>query len=90
MNTQKFMIVLAGLLITASILTACGSQPPFPLAEPGPYQFGTQMSIKFSDPNRGNRAIGLYVWYPATLPADTEASKYNFNAEPDRDGAPIQ
>ncbi len=88
MNTRKFLIILAGLLIAACILPACGSQSPFPLAEPGHYQFGTQMSIKFSDPNRGNRAISLYVWYPATLPADAEPSKYNFNAEPDRDGAP--
>jgi predicted dienelactone hydrolase len=68
-------------------LAACGPKNPFPLSDPGPYQFGTHQ-YKFLDTNRMNKEIGLYVWYPAMLPKDAEPSRYNFDAEPDLSAAP--
>ncbi len=60
----------------------------FPLSIPGKYNFGTRQNFEFPDPASPDRTIRLSAWYPAILPADAPPSEYNFDAEPDRSGAP--
>jgi len=73
-------------------LASCAPKNPFPLSEPGPYDFGTRGGFSnmyvFTDPSRNNREISLTVWYPATLPENAEPSDYNIDAEPDLSNAP--
>jgi predicted dienelactone hydrolase len=88
MNTKKNFVFLVSVLIISFSFLACSPKDPFPFKEPGKYQFGTKMNIKFTDASRDDREIGLYIWYPAALPIDTEPSKYNYDAEPDFDGEP--
>lgn len=88
MNSKKRCFTYIGLVIITLFLSACGPKDPFPFIEPGGYQFGTKINIKFTDASRDDQEISLYIWYPATLPADDEPSKYNFDAEPDTSGAP--
>jgi len=88
MCTIRNQFALACLIIIALSLTACGPETPYPLAETGPYQFGTRMNYKFTDPSRDNREISLYVWYPAELLVNAEPSKYNYDADPDLSDAP--
>ena len=86
-STSLTLAVLAAL-----ILSSCTPKNPFPLSEPGPYDFGTKGGFGnvyvFTDPSRDRREVSLIVWYPATLPENAPASDYNPDAEPDRSGAP--
>ena len=88
MYAKRNFVLFTLLFIVSTSLPACSPKDPFPLMEPGPYQFGTRMNIKFTDASRDDREVSLYIWYPATLPPDAEPSKYNFDAEPDRSAAP--
>ena len=88
MNINKASSMLASLVMLSFLLPACSLVTPFPLSEPGPYDFGTQPTNKFTDPDRGDRPVNITVWYPADLPANAPPSDYNFNAPPDRSGAP--
>jgi predicted dienelactone hydrolase len=84
-NTSIFVLVVL-------LLSTCGPKNPFPLSEPGPYDFGTRGGFSnlyvFTDPSRDGREVSLKVWYPAKLPEDAEPSDYNTDAEPDLSGAP--
>jgi predicted dienelactone hydrolase len=83
-NFWNICVISVGLLL----LVGCNSSEPFPLSEPGPYQFGSRMNYKFTDASREDREVSLYIWYPAVIPESAEPSKYNFDAEPDLSGAP--
>jgi len=69
------------------ILNACGPKSPFPFSDPGPYDFGTKMNIKFTDESR-NQEINLYIWYPAVLAEGEESGRYNVDAAVDTSEAP--
>ena len=92
MHLKMGTILLAGLIFGATVLTACVNTNPFPLSEPGQYDFGTKGAFSeiysFVDTSRADREIGIMVWYPAKLPADAPPSDYNPDAEPDLSGAP--
>ena len=85
-------MVVSIAVLTVLILSACGSNPPFALSEPGPYDFGTKGGFTniytFVDASRADREVNVMVWYPAKLPENAEPSDYNTDAEPDRSGAP--
>jgi predicted dienelactone hydrolase len=92
MHHKKGFIVLARAMLGMAILFACVSTNPFPLSEPGQYDFGTKGAFdeiySFVDTSRADRKIGIMVWYPAKLPKDAHPSDYNADAEPDLSGAP--
>jgi len=96
MNSLKQRVsrhsVLWILLLVPFILSFCGPKNPFPLSEPGPYDFGTKGGFSnmytFVDGSRNNREISLMMWYPAKLSVNAPDSDYNPDAEPDRSGAP--
>jgi predicted dienelactone hydrolase len=73
-------------------LSACGPASPYPLSDPGQYDFGTKGGFSeeysFRDTSRDNRKVGIMVWYPAELPKDAAPSEYNIDAPPDFSGAP--
>jgi len=88
--TLRFLSVcfaLCGIVLLASLIS-CRPAGPFPLSEPGKYDFGTKMDYTFIDASRADREVSVMVWYPANLPADAPVSDYNYDAEPDRSGAP--
>ncbi len=72
-------------------LASCGLGNPFPLSQPGKYDFGTagafSTEYEFLDASR-DRTVGIIVWYPATLPDNATPSTYNIGVEPDFSGAP--
>jgi predicted dienelactone hydrolase len=86
------MSVFTLLTLVSLTLSSCGPSNPYPLSEPGPYDFGTKGGFSeiytFRDPSRDDRKVGLMVWYPAKLPEDATPSEYNIDAEPDLSGAP--
>ena len=84
----SFVPVIMFLLLVSLTLSACGPANPYPLAEPGKYNFGTRIGYEFVDPSRGDRPVKLTVWYPAELPKDAPPSDYNYDAPPDLSGAP--
>ena len=92
MNNKRAHMIVVSLVLVMFALSACGSANPFPLSEPGQYDFGTKggFSPTYSliDTSRDNREIGLMVWYPAKLPENAAPSDYNIDAEPDLSGAP--
>jgi predicted dienelactone hydrolase len=92
MYYKKGSIILTGIIFGAIIFLACAAPNPFPLSEPGQYDFGTKGAFSeiysFVDTSRADREIGIMVWYPAKLPADAPPSDYNPDAEPDLSGAP--
>lgn len=65
-----------------------GCSGSYPLSRPGMYDFGTRIEYAFTDADRANREVKISVWYPAKLPKDAPPSDYNYDAEPDRGGAP--
>ena len=69
-------------------LVGCGPTSPFPLSEPGHYDFGTKMDYSFVDASRGDRKVSIMVWYPATFPKEAPPSDYNYDAEPDSRSVP--
>lgn len=75
-------------IFLTAFLMGCGSTNPFPLSETGEYDFGTKMNYSFIDTSRNERGVNIMVWYPANLPTDSPPSDYNYDAEPDRSGAP--
>ena len=79
-------------VLASLILSSCTPKDPFPLSEPGPYDFGTRGGFSqlyvFTDTSRDDREVSLMVWYPARLPENAEPSDYNVDAEPDLGGAP--
>lgn len=79
-------------IILLSFLAGCAPKNPFPLSEPGTYDFGTRGGFSqlyvFTDTSRGDREVSIMVWYPAILPVDAPPSDYNIDAEPDLNGAP--
>jgi predicted dienelactone hydrolase len=85
-------ISLIFVVFASLILSSCAPKNPFPLSEPGAYDFGTMGGFSpkyvFTDASRDNREISLMVWYPAKLPENAEPSNYNIDAEPDMSGAP--
>lgn len=91
LNLITFIYLILA-VITIWMLSSCASKNPFPLAEPGPYDFGTKGGFSnlyvFTDPSRENREVSIMVWYPAKLPENAPASDYNPDAEPDHSGAP--
>ena len=84
--------VIGIVMLVLLTLPACRPKNPFPLSEPGPYDFGTKGGFSqlyvFTDLNRNNREVSLMVWYPARLPENAEPSDYNVDAEPDLSGTP--
>lgn len=87
MYHKKVFFPLVAIIAATFIITACGSKNPFPLSEPGSYDFGTRLYGEFIDPTR-DRKINITVWYPAILPENAPPSDYNFDAQPDLSGAP--
>ena len=91
-NKTIFTMVITSLALAALTLSACGPASPYPLSEPGPYDFGTRGGFSeiftFRDPSRDDRKVGLMVWYPAKLPEDAPPSNYNVDVPPDLSGAP--
>lgn len=92
MYHKKGMIILAGLIFGVAVMAACVNKNPFPLSEPGQYDFGTKGAFSpmysFVDTSRTDREIDIMVWYPAKLSADAPPSDYNPDAEPDLSSAP--
>lgn len=88
MNTKRFFVIVAVCMLASQPLLACGPKNPYPLSEPGNYEFGTRMNYQFIDTSRNNREVNLYVWYPAILAEGEESGRYNFDAEPNKSGAP--
>lgn len=84
--------IVAGLLLIVFALSACSQGNPFPLSEPGQYDFGTKGGFgdwyTFIDPGRNDRTVSIMVWYPARLAEGEESTSYNIDAEPDLSGAP--
>jgi predicted dienelactone hydrolase len=60
----------------------------YALAEPGPYGVGYRAGLTATDAGRGDRSVGVTVWYPAQLPPGFSGETAAVNAEPDRGGAP--
>ena len=85
---NKCFSMLASLANVTLLQSACSAANPFPLSQPGSYDFGTRQNYRFTDAARADRKVGLTVWYPAVLPDDAAPSDYNFKAEPDLSGAP--
>jgi predicted dienelactone hydrolase len=92
MYHKKGFIVFAGIIFGMAMLFSCINANPFPLSEPGQYDFGTRGAFSeiysFVDASRADRKISIMVWYPAKLPKDAPPSDYNPDAEPDLSGAP--
>jgi predicted dienelactone hydrolase len=92
MHYQKRSVVLVGVMFGMVMMFSCANKNPFPLSEPGQYDFGTKGAFSgeylFMDASRADRKISLMVWYPAKLPKDAPPSDYNPDAEPDLSGAP--
>jgi len=84
----SFAPIFTFLVLVSLTLSSCGQSNPFPLSEPGSYDFGTRQGYEFIDTNRGDRPVNITVWYPAKLPKDAPPSDYNFDAPPDLSGAP--
>jgi len=61
----------------------------FPLSEPGPYHVGKR-SFAFEDASRGNRQVGITVWYPAVQPVGSIGNplRVGIDLAPDLSGAP--
>jgi len=60
---------------------------PFPLLEPGPYMSGRR-SYSLQDASRGNRPVGITVYYPAIRPPGSSSRFPKLDAQPDLSGAP--
>ena len=79
-------------ILAVLMLSTCSPKNPFPLSEPGPYDFGTRGGFSkeymFIDASRDNREVDIMVWYPAKQPENAKPSDYNIDAEPDLSGAP--
>jgi predicted dienelactone hydrolase len=62
---------------------------PYPLTEPGPYHAG-KVTYAFEDASRGNRPVGITVWYPALPPEGSSGTKsmVGTGRDPDPSGAP--
>jgi len=88
MNHKRVSIVMAGLLLLSLTLFGCQSGNPFPLSEPGAFDYGIHLSHDFVDAARGDRKLSIQVWYPAVTPDDATPSDGNYNYEPDLSGAP--
>ena len=88
----SFMSVFTLLALVSLTLSSCGPATPYPLSEPGSYDFGTKGGFSqeylFEDSSRDGRKVGLMIWYPAKLPDDATPSGYNIDAELDLSGAP--
>jgi len=89
---KRAQFTLCFVVFASLILSSCAPQNPFPLSEPGAYDFGTMGGFTpknmFTNASRDNREISIMVWYPAKLPENAEPSDYNIDAEPDMSGAP--
>lgn len=89
---KYFRFVLNIVFLSVFVLATCSPKNPFPLSEPGPYDFGTRGGFSniytFIDASRNDREVSVMVWYPAKLPENAEPSDYNIDAEPDLSGAP--
>jgi predicted dienelactone hydrolase len=87
-NHKTVSVVMAGLLLLSVALSGCQSGNPFPLSEPGAFDYGIHLSHDFVDATRGDRKLSIQVWYPAVTPDDATPSDGNYNYEPDLSGAP--
>lgn len=73
-------------------LAACSPATPTPepvpyiLSDRGPYKVGTQF-LPVHDFSR-NRYVGITIWYPAALPADSKNTFPTYDAIPDTSSAP--
>jgi predicted dienelactone hydrolase len=88
MKIQRMVIIPTILIVFGGVISACALKNPFPLAESGEYQFGTRMNLSYSDPERNDRVVNVYLWYPAALPKGVESTRYNVDIPPDLSGAP--
>jgi predicted dienelactone hydrolase len=88
MNHKRVSIVMAGLVLLSLALSGCQSGSPFPLSEPGAYDFGIHLSHDVVDATRADRKISVQVWYPALPPDEETSSAGNYDAKPDISGAP--
>jgi predicted dienelactone hydrolase len=88
MNHKRVSIVMVGLVLLSLVLSGCQSGNPFPLSEPGTYDFGIHLSHDVVDATRVDRKISVQVWYPAVLPDGATPSDGNYDYEPDSSGAP--
>lgn len=59
----------------------------YPLAESGPFLVGLR-TFSLIDSNRGDRKVGISVWYPAVASTGGDFLKPVHDAEPDRSGEP--
>lgn len=75
---------------TASTLpTASADIPkpdPFPLSKPGDLKTG-RLEFAFKDPDRDNREVSIFIWYPAVIP-EGQGEGVVKGAPPDLDQAP--
>lgn len=72
---------------TAALLPDIDASNPYPLAGPGPYGVGMR-SFKAVDSARGDREVGITVWYPAVPAAGDDVMEPVKDARPDGGGAP--
>jgi hypothetical protein len=61
MDTRGFFVIIIVAVFAFQLLLACDSKNPFPLSEPGNYQFGTRVNYTFIDASRNNREVKLYA-----------------------------
>jgi predicted dienelactone hydrolase len=87
-----FTNIFTFIVLVTLTLSACSPANPYPLSQPGQYDFGTKGGFSeiytFRDPSRDDRKVGIMVWYPANLPEDAPPSDYNIDAPPNLSGAP--
>jgi predicted dienelactone hydrolase len=67
--------------------TVASQSAPFLLSEPGEYHVGLR-SLVAKDASRGNRPIGITIWYPALQPPNSTVKGSTRDATPDPSGAP--
>ena len=74
---------------TAAVSRVTQEPAPYPLSEPGPYHVGKR-SFAFEDAGRGNRQVGITVWYPAVQPEGSTRDPFQVGTDlaPDLSGAP--
>jgi predicted dienelactone hydrolase len=72
-------------MTTATVATPGPS--PLPLSEPGKYYVGVREDA-YPGASRGDRPVGITLWYPAVKPRNAAGSRPARDATADRSGAP--
>ncbi len=73
--------------VMATVPVVTQEPAPLPLSEPGEYHMGVR-ALASEDAKRGNRPVGITVWYPALQPPSSTGRSPTRDATPDLSGAP--